>query len=155
MAIGYTLPMHQVIIELPGEPERKRMSLLLRTDQKAMLERIISIATKGVSAEDEAPVTGKLVTEINNSALNLLDAAAGHMRERAAVYDKPEGERSMGKTVEAFNIIAGRDLTESEGWLLMQILKDVRDRQRKLPHVDSLEDCIAYSALKAEARLKE
>lgn len=77
------------------------------------------------------------------------------MQDRAATYDKPEGERSMQKTVDAFNTITGRDLTASEGWLLLQILKDVRDRQRNLPHTDSLEDCIAYAALKAEARLLE
>ena len=71
----------------------------------------------------------------------------------AKPYDKPEGERSMGRAVEAFNAITGRDLEESEGWLLLQVLKDVRDRQRREPHVDSLEDCIAYAALKAEARL--
>jgi hypothetical protein len=59
----------------------------------------------------------------------------------------------MGPAVAAFNIITGRDLQESEGWLLLQILKDVRDRQRAEPHRDSLEDNIAYSALKAEARL--
>ena len=62
----------------------------------------------------------------------------------------------MGRAVYALKIILGGDgLTESEGWLLLQILKDVRDRQRTLPHVDSLEDGIAYSALKAEARLSE
>lgn len=89
------------------------------------------------------------------TAPTLLEKAAGHMRDRAATYDRPEGERSMGRTVAAFNAITGRDLKESEGWLLMQILKDVRDRQRERPHPDSLEDCIAYSALKAEARLAE
>jgi hypothetical protein len=88
------------------------------------------------------------------AAPEILDAAAGHMRDRAATYDQPGGERSMGKTVAAFNVITGRDLSESEGWLLMQILKDVRDRQRSEPHRDSLEDCVAYSALKAEARLQ-
>lgn len=87
------------------------------------------------------------------SAPDLLDAAAGHMRDRAKTYDKPEGERSMAQTVAAFNAITGRTLTESEGWLLMQILKDVRDRARQDAHRDSLEDGIAYSALKAEARL--
>jgi len=89
------------------------------------------------------------------TAQQLLNKAASHMQARADTYDKPEGERSMGATVAAFNIIAGRDLTESEGWLFMQTLKDVRDRQRKEPHADSLEDGIAYSALKAEARLAE
>jgi hypothetical protein len=88
-------------------------------------------------------------------APKFLEKALGHMLDRAATYDQPEGERSMGKTVLAFNIITGQDLTESEGWLLLQILKDVRDRQREEPHMDSLEDCIAYAALKAEARVSE
>lgn len=87
------------------------------------------------------------------TAPDLLDAAAGHMRDRAATYDKPEGERSMGKTVEAFNAITGRDLRESEGWLLLALLKMVRSEQREAPHRDSLEDLIAYSALFGEARV--
>lgn len=86
----------------------------------------------------------------------LLDAAAGHMKARAATYDAPEGERSMGRAVAALNAILGRAaLTESEGWLLLQLLKDARDRTRQTAHRDSLEDCIAYAALKAEARLAE
>lgn len=60
----------------------------------------------------------------------------------------------MVRTVEAFNIILGRQaLTESEGWLFMQVLKDVRDRTTAKPHKDSLDDCIAYAALKANARM--
>lgn len=90
-----------------------------------------------------------------STAPQILDRAAGHMKDRAATYDKPDGERSMGRTVAAFNAITGRDLKESEGWLLLQILKDVRDRQREAPHVDSLEDCVSYAALKAEARMQE
>ncbi len=77
------------------------------------------------------------------------------MEDRAKTYDSPDGERSMQRTVTAFNAITGHSLSEADGWLLMQVLKDVRDRQRKEPHKDSLEDCIAYAALKAEARLKE
>ncbi len=61
----------------------------------------------------------------------------------------------MEHTVAAFNVITRRDLTESEGWLLLQILKDVRDRSSRAPHPDSLDDCVSYAALKAEARLKE
>lgn len=83
----------------------------------------------------------------------LLDQAAKHMRDRAATYDKPEGERSMGKTVQAFNAITGRDLAEHEGWLLMALLKMVRSEARKDPHPDSVEDLVAYGALYGEARL--
>lgn len=92
-------------------------------------------------------------------APDLLAKAKKHMDDRAATYDQPGGERSMERTVNAFNIMTGRvgsaRLSESEGWLLMQILKDVRDRQRPNAHQDSLEDCVAYAALKAEARFKE
>ncbi len=87
-------------------------------------------------------------------ALNILFRAADIMEARGKQYDKEGGERSMGKTVAAFNIITGRDLQESEGWLLLQLLKDVRDRQTVAAHTDSLEDCVAYAALKAEARLQ-
>lgn len=86
------------------------------------------------------------------TALEINDKAMQHMRDRAATYDQALGERSMGKTVIAFNAITGRDLTESEGWLLLQVLKDVRQWQNPNEyHQDSGEDCIAYAALKAES----
>lgn len=92
-------------------------------------------------------------SEPTPSAVVILSTSAGIMEERGKQYDQEGGERSMGKTVAAFNIITGRDLKESEGWLLMQILKDVRDRTTVAPHADSLVDCVAFSALKAESRL--
>jgi hypothetical protein len=85
-------------------------------------------------------------------APELLHRAASIMEERGKEYDKPEGERSMGRAVRAFNAITGRDLKESEGWLLLQQLKDARQWQNPgRYHADSAEDGIAYSALKAEA----
>ena len=89
------------------------------------------------------------------SAPDFLRRAADIMAERGKQYDKPEGERSMGKCVAAFNIVTGHNLTEAEGWLLLQILKDVRQWQRPGFHQDSADDCIAYAALKAEAKQKE
>lgn len=89
------------------------------------------------------------------SAPELLQAAAKHMADRAKTYDKPEGERSMGKAVAMFNACTERGLTEAEGWLLLQCLKDVRLFQRPGYHADSAEDCIAYAALKAEAKSAE
>ncbi len=88
------------------------------------------------------------------SALELLDKAARHMEDRAATYDKPEGERSMEATVKTFNAITHRDLTESEGWLFMTCLKHVRAFTSSKPHQDSIEDLIAYSALMGESMLK-
>jgi hypothetical protein len=98
-------------------------------------------------------VVDESVAPIPITAPAILAKAAAIMTERGKQYDKPEGERSMGQAVSAFNIIAGRDLQESEGWLLLQVLKDVRDRQKQEAHIDSLEDCVAYAALKAEARM--
>jgi hypothetical protein len=86
------------------------------------------------------------------AAPELLGRAAAHMHDRASTYDTPEGTRSMGKAVTAFNAITGHRLTESEGWLLLQVLKDVRLFTRSEYHADSAEDCISYAALKAEAK---
>jgi len=89
------------------------------------------------------------------TAQQLLNKAQTHMQARAATYDKPEGERSMAATVTAYNAITGHSLTEANGWLLMSVLKMVRDNQRKEAHVDSVEDLVAYASLYGEARLNE
>lgn len=86
------------------------------------------------------------------TAPELMGKAKSHMEARASTYDQPGGERSVGKAVAAFNAITGRSLAESEGWLLLQLLKDVRLFQCPGYHADSAEDCIAYAALKAEAK---
>ena len=87
-------------------------------------------------------------------ATDVLEKAAKHMRDRAATYDKPEGERSMAKTVAAFNAITGKPLSVAEGWLFMAVLKQVRVFQNPAkPHQDSLEDGVAYAALMAEEML--
>ena len=91
----------------------------------------------------------------NKSAHEFLQKASAHMVDRASTYDKPEGERSMRNTVIAFNAITGRDLKESEGWLLMLLLKKVRLFTRQGFHKDSAEDAIAYAALLAEAKQSE
>jgi hypothetical protein len=85
-------------------------------------------------------------------APELLGRAAALMHERGQTYDEPEGERSMGKVVAAFNAITGRDLSESEGWMFMQQVKLVRLFTRSDYHADSAEDNIAYAALLAEAK---
>lgn len=84
------------------------------------------------------------------TAPNILKAAASHMQDRAATYDRPQGERSMGATVEAFNAITGHKLTEEQGWLLMILLKAVRSQQGAY-RADSYEDGAAYFALAGEA----
>jgi len=87
-------------------------------------------------------------------APELLGRAAALLFERGKEYDKPEGERSMGRTVAAFNAVTGRDLSESEGWLFMVLLKQVRGFTRSGYHADSFDDLMAYAALMAEARAR-
>lgn len=76
------------------------------------------------------------------------------MDERAAQYDQPGGERSMAKTVAAFNVITGNCMSEAEGWAFMLLLKQVRlFSNPNKPHRDSAEDAIAYCALLGESAL--
>jgi hypothetical protein len=82
-------------------------------------------------------------------APEFLQAALGHMQDRAATYDKPDGERSMGRTVEAFNAITSHALTEEQGWLFMGLLKMVRSQSGDFK-ADNFEDEAAYAALRGE-----
>lgn len=86
-------------------------------------------------------------------AAAVLEAGAQHMRDRAATYDKPEGERSMEKVVQMFNLFTGHNLTETEGWRFMLFLKLVRSTQGNFK-LDNFEDAVAYEALAAESAAK-
>lgn len=99
------------------------------------------------------PITREVTPKLQ--AHEVLEKAAQHMRDRAATYDTPGGERSMEKTVLVFNTFHGTTLTEAQGWHFMKILKEVRLFTREAFHADSAEDMTAYSALLAEAKAKE
>lgn len=90
------------------------------------------------------------------SAVNILEKAASHLKDRAATYDKPEGERSIGAAVDAFTAITGDGEMNSgeRGWLFMAILKMVRSQQGNY-RVDNYEDLAAYGALMGEAACEE
>ena len=90
------------------------------------------------------------------TAEDILKAGADIMRERAVIYDKPEGERSMGAAVQAFNAITGDGKLNSEerGWLFMVILKAVRSQQGEY-RADNYDDGTNYFALAGEAASKE
>lgn len=87
------------------------------------------------------------------TASDFLLAAMNHLGDRASTYDNPTGERSMGRTVEAFNAITGHKLTEEHGWLFMCLLKQVRSQQGKYKS-DSYEDLTAYASLMGECAAK-
>lgn len=84
------------------------------------------------------------------NANEILTRAAGHLADRAKTYDKPQGERSMKATVEAFKAVTGHELTETQGWLFMALLKAVRSQQGEFK-LDSFEDGAAYFALAGES----
>lgn len=90
-------------------------------------------------------------------AYEFLEAGIGHMKDRAATYDAPTGERSMEKTVAIFNELLAEKLrsplTEEDGWNFMEILKLVRSKQGKFK-ADSYEDRAAYAGLAGEAAAK-
>lgn len=99
-------------------------------------------------------------TEHLVGAVKFLDDAKNEMIDRAKTYDSPGGEKSMGKAIIALNAIAGEDIArtgmrECHGWLLMSLIKSVRQYSRSKPHLDSAVDKVAYSALEAEARMDE
>lgn len=87
-------------------------------------------------------------------ASEIAQAAVDHMADRAKAYDKPEGERSMAATVDAFRLITKVTLTEEQGWLFMTILKAVRSQQGSY-RADNYEDGTAYFALTGEAAARE
>ena len=88
------------------------------------------------------------------TAPSILRAAIKHMEDRAKTYDKPEGERSMGATVDAFSAVTGVSMTEEQGWLFMALLKAVRSQQGEYK-ADNYEDGAAYFARAGESAMRD
>ncbi len=84
------------------------------------------------------------------TAQSILRKAADLIEERAKQRDQPNGEKSMAKTVQAFNAIYGTSLTEVQGWHFMELLKMTRSAYGVYV-ADDFEDKVAYAALAAEA----
>lgn len=83
------------------------------------------------------------------TAPEILAAAAQCISDRAATRDLP-AERSMARTVRAFNTLTGHTLTEREGWLFMAILKAARATAGS-HNPDDYIDGAAYFALAGES----
>ncbi|MGH1372963.1 MAG: DUF6378 domain-containing protein [Cellvibrionaceae bacterium] len=112
----------------------------LRTDYEVCGVRINSDSVR------LAQTTGSSST----TAASILRKGAGHIEDRAASRDCAEsGERSMSKTVKAFNALYGHELTEEQGWQFMCILKKARASQGGY-NADDYEDDAAYAALAGE-----
>jgi hypothetical protein len=96
----------------------------------------------------------EVATDKPATAYDFLNAAQKEMRDRSATYDAPKGERSMGKTVVAFNALTGHNLTEQQGWQFMELLKIARSNQGKY-RADCFVDGAAYAALAGEAAARD
>lgn len=88
------------------------------------------------------------------TAADFLRAGLKHMVDRAVTHDAAAGERSMFKTVAAFNIICDQDLSEEQGWMFMGLLKKVRSVQGYF-NKDNYEDEASYSGLRGECAARE
>ena len=90
-----------------------------------------------------------------------LQRAAALLAERGRQYDAQDGgtaaarERSMARTVAAFNALHGTALTEAQGWSFMLCLKLVRLFCAPGFHTDSADDAVAYAALLGEGKARE
>lgn len=119
---------------------------------------VAKYGNKATSGPTTPPKASEATDTPPTTSTGLLGAAKAIQEQRAKDYDQPSGERSMGKTVAAFNAVTGRSgeraLSEADGWLLMCLLKMVRDQVKgATPHRDSIEDLVSYTSLYGEARL--
>lgn len=79
----------------------------------------------------------------------ILQNASDTINQRGVERDV-EQERSMAKIVKAFNLMYDKDLTETQGWGFMVLLKQVR-AQKGGYREDDYVDLAAYAALQAES----
>jgi hypothetical protein len=87
---------------------------------------------------------------VTKTAAQIVQQAADEIAQRGQLRDKSSGERSMKRTVDAFNGLLGRPaLTEQEGWLFMCVLKMARATAGK-HHLDDYTDLAGYAGLAGE-----
>jgi len=123
-------------------PKNERSETVMKTDLK------VTVGLPFGEPLSDTPHRGDTAADFLQRAKDLLEA-------RGEEYDTEGGERSMEATCAAFAAITGHELAESEGWLFMEILKNVRQWSRDEFHRDSAEDGVSYAALKAEALARE
>jgi hypothetical protein len=88
-------------------------------------------------------------------ASDFLRQAAEVIEQRGQIRDKPDGERSMERAVDAYVTLNGPVMqTELDGWVFMLVLKLARATAGK-PHLDDYQDLCGYGALAAECLERE
>lgn len=87
--------------------------------------------------------------EVLHNAVEILEQAVHDIGDRAAERDI-ESERSMARTVKAFNVMFNQELTETQGWQFMELLKMSRSVGGNY-RLDDYVDGAAYAALAGES----
>lgn len=116
----------------------------------------LSMSGECMDCKENDPVTSHAeelgMHQSSQSAAEILRTAADTIEQRGTERDQ-DGERSMARAVAAFNALFSHELTETEGWQFMVILKMARSAQGAY-QPDDYTDQTAYSALAAEAASK-
>lgn len=94
------------------------------------------------------------ILDAPETAPSILLQAHGCISDRAQSRDQADGERSMGRCVASFNAMFGHNLTETQGWQFMLLLKMARGVGGKF-HLDDYIDAAAYAALAGECAAGE
>lgn len=125
----------------------------MRTVEQLLAQRRARPPRRCIRQTTETPMKADTWTIHLNTeqptASSLLVSAADAIEARANLRDQPSGERSMARTVAAFNAMYGQHLTEENGWQFMALLKMARSSAGAF-HVDDYTDQAAYSALAGE-----
>lgn len=87
-------------------------------------------------------------------APDILETSVAILNKRGQQRDKPNGERSMEDVIKCFNIMRKKDLKTSDGWLIMELVKQVRSCHGEFD-IDHYFDGAAYCALRGEEMQKE
>jgi hypothetical protein len=103
--------------------------------------RIDDIPKPGPVYVDDAPVPNVEASELLRRAARIID-------DRQTLRDQGS-ERSMTKTVSAFNALTGSSLSVTDGWVFMAILKLARSQHGS--DIDNFIDGAAYMALAGES----
>lgn len=88
------------------------------------------------------------------NAIDIGQLALQAMQSRASERDIGQ-ERSMLAAVKAFNALRGHNLSETDGWWFMVILKAARARKGTAFVVDDYVDGAAYVMLAGECESKQ
>lgn len=87
---------------------------------------------------------------VGMDACEILQNGIDAIGDRASQRDLPSGERSMLRAVNAFAKITGVQMTETQGWWFMAVLKIARSTAGA-HRLDDYVDAAAYAALAGEA----